>query len=367
MSGSHGSSKSKPQATPQQILDLYTQYLPQTAGVTFGQAPNIANTLAGAAAQSNPIYTASGLQQLQQFAPGYAQAGNDIAQINASGQADLLAGQGSRAAINADLLSRAINPEFYNTRAQLAGDASQLLSSFNGGRMSGGELAAAERAINQGNSATGNLGNVSPYSTVANALNFGDYARQKQQMYGNAINTVTGTLGSLQNTDFNPVSTALGAGNAGNNFALGQFNASQGNPLLGEASNFGSNIFGGLTGIGGAGTSKSSNTSAGICYITTAACEYFGKPDNCDELQTLRKFRDEWLALQEGGKKLIAEYYQSAPKIMNLLKNNADKDRLFVLIWENYILPCVYFIKEGKFEEAKNRYIKLVNNLNQLT
>ena len=44
------------------------------------------------------------------------------------------------------------------------------------------------------------------------------------------------------------------------------------------------------------------------CFLTTAVCEYLGKADDCEELTTLRAYRDEWLAKQSGGVELIEEY-----------------------------------------------------------
>lgn len=54
-----------------------------------------------------------------------------------------------------------------------------------------------------------------------------------------------------------------------------------------------------------AGKSRSSKSSSGSgkkgCFITTAACELRGLPDDCRELTTLRRFRDEvLLSSQEG-------------------------------------------------------------------
>lgn len=39
-----------------------------------------------------------------------------------------------------------------------------------------------------------------------------------------------------------------------------------------------------------------SRISQKFCYITTAVCETFGKPDDCYELRLLRTYRDGYLA-----------------------------------------------------------------------
>lgn len=61
-------------------------------------------------------------------------------------------------------------------------------------------------------------------------------------------------------------------------------------------------------GIGNAVGSIGSFVTGGGCYITTAVCEFYGKPDDCYELTEFRKFRDEWLALQPDGELLIKNY-----------------------------------------------------------
>ena len=58
-----------------------------------------------------------------------------------------------------------------------------------------------------------------------------------------------------------------------------------------------------------------SQSSSG-CYLTSACVEAMQKSDDCFELTTLRRFRDEWLANQPGGKEEIEEYYRIAPEIV---------------------------------------------------
>ena len=63
-------------------------------------------------------------------------------------------------------------------------------------------------------------------------------------------------------------------------------------------------------------SSNSSSRKSGGCFITSAVCDSFGKPDDCYELTTFRNFRDNWLSTQPDGKNLIAQYYEIAPKIV---------------------------------------------------
>ena len=105
--------------------------------------------------------------------------------------------------------------------------------------------------------------------------------------------------------------------------------------------------------------------SSGGCFITTAVCDSFGKPDDCHELTAFRNFRDNWLLNQQDGKILVAEYYAVAPKIVskiNLLKNSAD---IYKNIWNDYLLPCLKLIEEGENLKCKKVYIDMVNVLKE--
>ena len=63
-----------------------------------------------------------------------------------------------------------------------------------------------------------------------------------------------------------------------------------------------------------------------LCYITTAVCASLGKPDDCYELNLMRRYRDEYLVNQKGGEEIVAEYYDIAPTIVNRI-NRMEKFR----------------------------------------
>lgn len=103
----------------------------------------------------------------------------------------------------------------------------------------------------------------------------------------------------------------------------------------------------------------------GGCYITTATCEEFGKPDDCYELTQFRKFRDEWLLLQDDGKMLIQKYYNDAPKIVEEINSQENHKEIYHNINENYLKPCLLMIEREEFEECKNLYSEMVNKLSE--
>ncbi|GEM_PF-4218961 len=106
-----------------------------------------------------------------------------------------------------------------------------------------------------------------------------------------------------------------------------------------------------------------SSKNDGGCYITTAVCGLYDKPDDCYELTLLRRFRDNWLMSQEHGSELIDEYYNTAPKIVAKINAHPERTSIFSAIYNNYILPCVRLIEENKNEECKSLYSKMVITL----
>ena len=102
------------------------------------------------------------------------------------------------------------------------------------------------------------------------------------------------------------------------------------------------------------------------CFITTAVCENFNKPDDCFELTAFRNFRDNWLMNQVDGKNLISEYYSIAPKIVASINKFADSEEIYKNIWNKYLEPCLEFIKSGDNFSCKNKYIEMVRDLKNL-
>ena len=104
---------------------------------------------------------------------------------------------------------------------------------------------------------------------------------------------------------------------------------------------------------------------SGGCYLTTACVEYYGFPDDCMELTTLRKFRDTYMAATAEGRLDIAEYYRTAPKIVEIINGLEDKETIYKEIYTKTVLPCVEMIKQEKFQEAHEMYKQMVKGLQQ--
>lgn len=99
-----------------------------------------------------------------------------------------------------------------------------------------------------------------------------------------------------------------------------------------------------------------------LCFITTAVCREEGKPDDCDELNAFRAFRDGYLANCSDGPALIREYYETAPGIVVGLELCGGPDA-YREVRETWLEPCYQDIKEGREAQCKKRYTEMVQTL----
>lgn len=170
---------------------------------------------------------------------------------------------------------------------------------------------------------------------------FGDQAAQlAEQTAGfgfDAVDFGGGFDASGFGFDFAPGPLALGKGLID---IAGQL--SEGNPFGAIFGSFIGNIFGG-----------------GGCFITTATCEVMGLADDCDELQTLREFRDSWL--KENHPEDITQYYEEAPGIVERIKKIEESEDLFIYLYHAFIYPAVEKIKAEDFQGAYITYKQLFN------
>lgn len=102
--------------------------------------------------------------------------------------------------------------------------------------------------------------------------------------------------------------------------------------------------------------SDSSGHSDSGCFLTTACIAAENLPDDCDELQTLRNYRDYYLKNRENGQQDIQEYYETAPQIVKSIDELPDRIEIWKSLYENMVVPCVQLIKEKKNEEAYKLY-----------
>ena len=106
--------------------------------------------------------------------------------------------------------------------------------------------------------------------------------------------------------------------------------------------------------------------SSSGCFITTIVCDILGMEDNSSVLNTLRSFRDNVLQKDEKYKEVLYEYDTVGPIISrNLSVDFVDKEdkELPNAMLDYFILPTVELVNNKKYDEAVNKYIKMVNSL----
>lgn len=104
--------------------------------------------------------------------------------------------------------------------------------------------------------------------------------------------------------------------------------------------------------------SDSGSSKKGGCFITTAACEFKGLPDDCHELTMLRRFRDEQLLATAEGRALVKHYYGIAPAIAERLSGRPELES----VWTT-VIACVAAIEQGRFDKATRLYTAMVREL----
>lgn len=126
-------------------------------------------------------------------------------------------------------------------------------------------------------------------------------------------------------------------------------------------------VVGGAIGVGKAIIEHIPNPieifTGGGCYITTAVCEEYGKPDDCYELTAFRGFRDHWLQYQPDGKELIAQYYRTAPAIVKDIDKQPNRAEIYRYLKDTYLSKCLAYIESGENEKCKSTYVDMMEYL----
>ncbi len=107
-------------------------------------------------------------------------------------------------------------------------------------------------------------------------------------------------------------------------------------------------------------SSQAAASAGGGCYITTAVCETFGLPDDCYTLQTLRQFRDDFLIRSNVGRAFVAEYYASAPALVEKIRSRVDAREYFRRLHLRFIMPALLAIEHGKPALAFKHYRHMI-------
>jgi hypothetical protein len=115
-------------------------------------------------------------------------------------------------------------------------------------------------------------------------------------------------------------------------------------------------------GVGGAIGTVIGSFVGGSCFITTAVCRKLNLPDDCEQLTTLRNFRDTYMKYSPEREELVAQYYREAPAIVEKLdKLPPEIMKIAYDKLEKEINLAVALIKQGRLETAMHVYQELFN------
>ena len=111
---------------------------------------------------------------------------------------------------------------------------------------------------------------------------------------------------------------------------------------------------------GGGGGSSSGSSGGGGCFITTAVCDWLGRPDDCEELEVLRAFRDGYMMADPDREAQIKEYYEIAPQLVERVNAMANSDDVWLTVYGAFLVPAVKCIQTAHWAEAHEIYTDLV-------
>lgn len=101
-----------------------------------------------------------------------------------------------------------------------------------------------------------------------------------------------------------------------------------------------------------------SGGNGSACYITTCCMTYKGLPDNCVELEVLRKYRDKLIQEDPEFRAKVIEYYRNAPLIIQQIENHTKKEDVYNELYNEMIKPCIDLLNAGQIDKAKNLYLQ---------
>lgn len=108
---------------------------------------------------------------------------------------------------------------------------------------------------------------------------------------------------------------------------------------------------------------KNMNNQASACYLTTMISTILGQPDNGDALNTLRNFRDGYMANHPETYPILIEYDMIGPKIAKELQSDPINMLVARDFYNLYIKPIVAHIKNEEYGIAILKYQYMTNRL----
>jgi len=211
----------------------------QAIGSYVKQYPNLIN----ATAKGILPYETAKVSAAEQLLPRYSDLAGGI--TNAISGADLtsLQGNGGNVVRAANDLNHEVDPEYYASRANSSASLDKLINSIDlSGGLSPTEREEISRGVNRSSLASGNFGNGSATSSVANAMQFGQAGHDRVEQNRSDLSKALANAATLIPTfrsGVDPFKEATGKS------SMGDFGASQmGQSTQGLSNSLLNNTFG---------------------------------------------------------------------------------------------------------------------------
>lgn len=110
------------------------------------------------------------------------------------------------------------------------------------------------------------------------------------------------------------------------------------------------------------GTSGSSYDDD-ACFLTTACVHHKGLADDCDELETLRWLRKNYIAKTDAGILLLQQYQTEGPRMLKAMHGYDNRKEILDYLHDHLVQPSVTLIKQGYYQEATDYYTAFVREM----
>lgn len=95
------------------------------------------------------------------------------------------------------------------------------------------------------------------------------------------------------------------------------------------------------------------------CYIVTACLVSRGMNPDCEELATLRTFRDSYVAQLPEGDAILTGYYRDAPGIVAAIDASPHSREIYGDLYDQFIEPAFGCIRESQPAQAVALYLQV--------
>lgn len=99
------------------------------------------------------------------------------------------------------------------------------------------------------------------------------------------------------------------------------------------------------------------------CIVSTAACQAVGLPNDCPELNLLRRFRDEYIKSLSGGGFLVKIYYKVGLRVVRSIDSKSNRERIYNDLYSRLVQETIELIAQGKKLQALLHGVMIVTEL----